>query len=33
MYQSLVDSLASRAIQPSMISVEFPDAPFYRVEQ
>jgi cell division protein FtsQ len=33
MYQTLVDNLAQRGIQPTMISVEFPNAPFYRVEQ
>jgi hypothetical protein len=32
-YQSLVDYLAQQNIQPELISVEFPDAPFYRVEQ
>jgi cell division protein FtsQ len=29
-YQSLVDSLASRGVIPSFISVMYPDAPFYR---
>jgi cell division protein FtsQ len=29
-YQSLVDSLASRGIIPSFVSVMYPDAPFYR---
>lgn len=33
MYQTLVDSLSQRGLQPTLISVEFPDAPFYRVEQ
>jgi hypothetical protein len=33
MYQTLVDSLAQRGLQPTLISVEYPDAPFYRVEQ
>lgn len=33
MYQTLVDNLAQRGLQPTLISVEFPDAPFYRVEQ
>jgi hypothetical protein len=32
-YQIMVDSLTKRGIQPTMISVEFPNAPFYRVEQ
>ena len=33
MYQIIVDSLAQRGLQPTLISVEFSDAPFYRVEQ
>jgi len=33
MYQTLVDNLAQRGIQPTMISVEYPNAPFYRLEQ
>lgn len=33
MYQTLVDSLASRGIQPTLISVEYPNAPFYRAAQ
>jgi hypothetical protein len=33
MYQTLVDSLAQRGLQPTLISVEYPDAPFYSVEQ
>jgi cell division protein FtsQ len=33
MYQTLVDNLASRGIQPTLISVEYPDAPFYRAAQ
>ena len=32
-YQTMIDSLTQRGIQPTMISVEFPNAPFYRVEQ
>jgi cell division protein FtsQ len=31
-YQSLVDYLAQQNITPSLISVEYPNAPFYRVE-
>jgi cell division protein FtsQ len=31
-YQVIADQLASKGIQPSMISVEFLQAPFYRVE-
>jgi hypothetical protein len=30
-YQSLVDSLTARGIYPTIISVEYPDAPFYRM--
>ena len=32
-YQALVDHLAAESIQPTLISVEFPNAPFYRVDQ
>jgi cell division protein FtsQ len=32
-YQSMLDHLAKENIQPAMISVEYPNAPFYRVEQ
>lgn len=32
-YQSMVDYLTQRNVQPTLISVEYPDAPFYRVEQ
>jgi hypothetical protein len=32
MYQTMVNDLASRGIQPTLISVEYPDAPFYRAE-
>lgn len=32
-YQSMLDHLAKENIQPTMISVEYPNAPFYRVEQ
>jgi cell division protein FtsQ len=32
-YQSLVDSLVARGVTPTIISVEYPDAPFYRVAQ
>jgi hypothetical protein len=31
-YQTLVDTLAARGVQPSLISVEFPGSPFYRVK-
>ena len=30
MYQTIVDNLMQRGITPTMISVEYPDAPFYR---
>lgn len=33
MYQTIVDSLAQRGISPSMVSVEYPNAPFYRLGQ
>ena len=29
-YQSIVDSLTSQGIQPTLISVEYLDAPFYK---
>jgi len=32
-YKSMLDYLIKKSIQPTMISVEFPNAPFYRVEQ
>jgi hypothetical protein len=32
-YQAMVDYLTQHEIQPSLISVEYPDAPFYRMEQ
>ncbi len=32
-YQSMLDFLSAKSVQPSLISVEFPGAPFYRVEQ
>lgn len=32
-YQALVDWLAQRNIQPNLINVAYPKAPFYRVEQ
>jgi cell division protein FtsQ len=32
-YQKLVESLAKHGIEPSMVSVEFLDAPFYRTER
>lgn len=32
-YQSMLDYLSAKSVQPSLISVEFPGAPFYRVEQ
>jgi cell division protein FtsQ len=32
-YQSILDYLAGRSITPRLISVEYPDAPFYRTEQ
>jgi hypothetical protein len=31
-YQALVEDLTRRGIQPAIISVEFPNAPFYRME-
>jgi cell division protein FtsQ len=32
-YQSMVDYLTQQDVQPTLISVEYPNAPFYRVEQ
>jgi cell division protein FtsQ len=32
-YQSMVDYLTQHDVQPTLISVEYPNAPFYRVEQ
>ena len=32
-YQAMVDWLTQRGIQPILINVAYPDAPFYRVEQ
>ncbi len=32
-YQSLVEDLAARGVQPTLISVEYPNSPFYRVSQ
>jgi cell division protein FtsQ len=31
-YQSMVDYLIEQGITPRLISVEYPDAPFYRIE-
>lgn len=31
-YQTIVDTLLQRGITPTLISVEYPDAPFYRTE-
>jgi len=33
MYQALVDNLTQRGVAPSMVSVEYPNAPFYRLGQ
>lgn len=33
MYQTIVDNLSQRGISPTMVSVEYPNAPFYRLEQ
>jgi cell division protein FtsQ len=33
MYQAIVDNLTQRGISPSMVSVEYPNAPFYRLGQ
>jgi hypothetical protein len=32
-YQAMVDWLSQRGIRPILISVAYPNAPFYRVEQ
>ncbi len=32
-YQSLVENLAARGVQPTIISVEYPNSPFYRVSK
>jgi hypothetical protein len=32
-YQSLSDKLAEKGVKPSIISVEFIDAPYYRTER
>ena len=32
-YQSLVENLAARGVQPTLISVEYPNSPFYRVSK
>jgi hypothetical protein len=32
-YQAIVDSLIQKGVDPAVISVEYPNAPFYRVEQ
>jgi cell division protein FtsQ len=32
-YQAMLDYLAKQNIQPALISVEYPNAPYYRVEQ
>ena len=33
MYQTIVDNLAQRGVVPAMVSVEYPNAPFYRLGQ
>jgi len=33
MYQTVVDNLAQRGITPTMVSVEYPNAPYYRLGQ
>jgi cell division protein FtsQ len=33
MYQAIVDNLTQRGITPNMVSVEYPNAPFYRLGQ
>jgi cell division protein FtsQ len=33
MYQAIVDNLNQKGINPSMVSVEYPNAPFYRLGQ
>lgn len=32
-YQSLVETLAARGVQPTIISVEYPNSPFYRLSK
>jgi hypothetical protein len=32
-YQSLVETLAARGVQPTLVSVEYPNSPFYRVSK
>ncbi len=32
-YQSMLDYLSKQEVQPTLISVEYPNAPYYRVEQ
>lgn len=32
-YQSLLENLAERGVQPTLISVEYPNSPFYRVSK
>ncbi len=32
-YQSLVENLAARGVQPNLISVEYPNSPFYRASK
>ena len=32
-YQNMLDYLSKKKIKPVLISVEYPNAPFYRVEQ
>ncbi|HTP01637.1 MAG TPA: hypothetical protein VMJ64_09700, partial [Anaerolineales bacterium] len=32
-YKALVDSLAQKGIQPTFISVQYPNAPYYRTSQ
>ena len=32
-YQALVETLAQRGVQPTLISVEYPNSPFYRVSE
>lgn len=31
-YQTIVDALSQRGVTPALVSVEYPDAPFYRTE-
>ncbi|MCS6994569.1 MAG: FtsQ-type POTRA domain-containing protein [Anaerolineales bacterium] len=32
-YQALVENLTARGVQPTVINVEYPDAPFYRISK